>query len=113
VQLLRGLAGHGRRLAGRSAAVVSARTLTLTLLSDVANHLWQSTLVLGVAGALAWLLRKNAARVRFAIWSGASLEFLVPFAPLIAVGRAIGWPSQTTLPQPTLSAALNTSASRA
>jgi bla regulator protein BlaR1 len=82
--------------------------MTLPLLSDVANHLWQSTLVLGVACGLAWLLRRNSARARFGIWLSASLKFLVPFAPLIAVGRAIGWPSSTTMPQPTLSAALNT-----
>ena len=67
--------------------------MTLTLLSNVANHLWQSTLVLGVACGLAWLLRRNGARARFGIWTGASLKFLGPFAPLIAVGRAIGWPS--------------------
>jgi bla regulator protein blaR1 len=82
--------------------------MTLTLLADVANHLWQSTLVLGVACGLAWLLRRNSAQARFAIWLAASLKFLVPFAPLIAVGRAIGWPSLTTMPQPALSAALNT-----
>jgi uncharacterized protein (TIGR03435 family) len=82
--------------------------MTLTLLSDVANHLWQSTLIVGVACGLAWLLRRNSARARFGIWLGASLKFLVPFAPLIAVGRAIGWPSPTTMPQPALSAALNT-----
>ena len=82
--------------------------MTLTLLSDVANHLWQSTLVLGVAFGLAWLLRRNAARARFGIWLCASLKFLVPFAPLIVVGRAIGWPTSTTMPQSALSAALNT-----
>ena len=82
--------------------------MTLTLLSDVANHLWQSTLVLGVACGLAWLLRRNTARARFGIWFGASLKFLVPFAPLIVLGRAIGWPSPTAMPQPALSAALNT-----
>ena len=82
--------------------------MILTLLLDVANHLWQSTLVLGVACGLAWLLRRNAARARFAIWLAASLKFLLPFAPLIAVGRAIGWPSATTMPQPALSAALHT-----
>jgi bla regulator protein blaR1 len=81
--------------------------MTLALLSDVANHLWQSTLVLGAACALAWLLRRNGARVRFGIWTVASLKFLVPGAPLIAAGRAIGWPSPTMMPQPTLSAALN------
>ena len=58
--------------------------MMLPLLSDVANHLWQSTLVLGVACGLAWLLRRNAARARFAIWLGASLKFLLPFAPLFS-----------------------------
>jgi bla regulator protein blaR1 len=82
--------------------------MMLPMLSDVANHLWQSTLVLGVACGLAWLLRRNSARARFGIWLCASLKFLVPFAPLIAVGRAIGWPSSTTMPQPTLSAADST-----
>jgi uncharacterized protein (TIGR03435 family) len=82
--------------------------MTLALLSDVANHLWQSTLVLGAACGLAWLLRQNGARARYGIWLCASLKFLVPLAPLIAVGRALGWPSPTAMPQPTLSAALNT-----
>jgi bla regulator protein BlaR1 len=82
--------------------------MTPALLSDLANHVWQSILVLAGAWGLAWLLRRNSAEARFRIWLAASLKFLVPFAPLIAVGRAIGWPSPTTMPQPMLSTALNT-----
>jgi bla regulator protein blaR1 len=82
--------------------------MTMALLADLANHVWQSMLVLGGACGLAWLLRHNSADARFRIWLAASLKFLVPFAPLVAIGRAIGWPSATTLPQPTLSTALNT-----
>jgi uncharacterized protein (TIGR03435 family) len=82
--------------------------MTMALLSDLANHVWQSTLILAGACGLAWLLRRNSAEARFRIWLAASLKFLVPFAPLIAVGRAIGWPSPTTMPQPMLSTALNT-----
>jgi bla regulator protein blaR1 len=82
--------------------------MTVALLSDVANHVWQSTLFLAGACGLAWLLRRNSAEARFRIWLAASLKFLVPFAPLIAFGRAIGWPSPTTMPQPMLSTALNT-----
>lgn len=82
--------------------------MTLMPLLEAANHLWQSTLVLGAACGLAWLLRRNRAQARFGIWLGASLKFLVPFAPLVAAGRAVGWPSPTTTPPPTLSAALDT-----
>ena len=82
--------------------------MTLALLSNLANHVWQSSLVLAGAWGLAWLLRHNSAETRFRIWLAASLKFLVPFAPLIAFGRAIGWPSSTTMPQPMLSTALNT-----
>jgi len=82
--------------------------MTLPLFSDIANHVWQSTLFLAGVWGLARLLRRNSAQARFRIWFAASLKFLVPFAPLIAVGRAIGWPSPTSMPQPVLSTALNT-----
>jgi len=81
--------------------------VTLPLLTDLANHLWQSTLVLGGACGLVWLLRGNTARARFRIWLVASAKFLVPYAPLIALGRAVGWPSSTTMPRPALSSVLH------
>ena len=50
------------------------------------NHLWQSSLVLLVAWLLAISLRRNAARVRYAIWMVASMKFLVPFSLLADLG---------------------------
>ena len=51
------------------------------------NHLWQSTVVLGLAWMLTVLLRRNPARVRYGIWMLASLKFLVPFAFLVSLGE--------------------------
>jgi bla regulator protein blaR1 len=55
------------------------------------NHLWQSTLVAAVAGLLALALRRNHARVRYAIWLAASMKFLAPFSLLVALGGHFGW----------------------
>src|SRR6185312_2277666 len=59
------------------------------------NHLWQSTVFALVAAALAALLRRYQARVRFGIWMAASLKFLLPFSLLTAAGRALAawWPA--------------------
>ena len=55
------------------------------------NHLWQSTLVAGMAWlACRLLLRANSPRVRFGVWLAASVKFLVPFAALIEIGRRVG-----------------------
>jgi beta-lactamase regulating signal transducer with metallopeptidase domain len=55
----------------------------------ILDHLWQSTLCLGAAGALAWLLRENGAAVRYRIWLAASVKFLLPFALLVWVGHVL------------------------
>lgn len=54
------------------------------------DHLWQSTVVAGIAAAVTLVLRKNHARMRFWIWLLASLKFLVPFSGLIALGYYFG-----------------------
>lgn len=54
----------------------------------VVNHLWQSTLSVGIAWLLAVALKKNCARARYWVWFAASLKFLLPFSFLIAGG---GW----------------------
>jgi Zn-dependent protease with chaperone function len=54
------------------------------------THLWQSTLVLLGAWALAWACRSNAAAVRYWIWLVASAKFLVPLALLQALGDRLG-----------------------
>ncbi|MGA3133286.1 MAG: hypothetical protein ABSD59_21005 [Terracidiphilus sp.] len=51
------------------------------------NHLWQSTVVVGVAWLLAAALRKNHARVRYWVWMAASLKFLLPFSLLMGAGE--------------------------
>ncbi|HET7348983.1 MAG TPA: hypothetical protein VFJ10_16725, partial [Acidobacteriaceae bacterium] len=56
------------------------------ILSYTASHLWQSTLFLIAAAALAALLRRYSARVRYAIWLVASVKFLVPFAAIAKLG---------------------------
>jgi uncharacterized protein (TIGR03435 family) len=56
------------------------------------NHLWQSTVVLLVAWLLTLALRRNPARVRYAIWMLASMKFLVPFALLANLGSHWAWP---------------------
>ncbi|MES2473903.1 MAG: hypothetical protein V4601_13810, partial [Pseudomonadota bacterium] len=50
------------------------------------NHLWQSTLCAGGAGLLVLALHRNGANVRFWLWFAASVNFLVPFAALSALG---------------------------
>jgi TonB family protein len=59
------------------------------VLSSLLNHLWQSTLfALGVA-LLVPFVRNNGAHVRYWLWWAASVKFLVPFAWLTALGRAL------------------------
>jgi uncharacterized protein (TIGR03435 family) len=55
----------------------------------VVNHLWQSTLVAGMAWLLASALRRNQARARYWVWMVASVKFLVPFSLLIAAGERL------------------------
>src|ERR1700733_12813118 len=51
------------------------------------NHLWQSTLVVGVAWLLTLALRGNQARTRYWVWMIASVKFLLPFWLLVAAGE--------------------------
>jgi uncharacterized protein (TIGR03435 family) len=67
-------------------------TIWAALAPSVANHLWQSTLCLVMAGLLTLILRKNHARARYALWLAASIKFLIPFSLLIAVGIHLARP---------------------
>ena len=58
------------------------------IVPGMANHLWQSTVVVLIAWLLALALRNNHARTRYWVWMIASLKFLVPFSLLIAAGEA-------------------------
>ena len=55
------------------------------------NHLWQSTLFAAAAGLLTFTLRKNHARIRFALWLAASVKFLIPFSLLANLGSHLAW----------------------
>jgi bla regulator protein blaR1 len=57
--------------------------------AGLANHLWQSTIVACIAGALALILRRAQARDRYWLWLAASAKFLLPFSLLIAVGNRL------------------------
>ena len=67
-------------------------------ISAVANHLWQSTVVIFAAWLLVFALRNNQARIRYWIWLLASLKFLLPFSLLIEAGSRIGSISATSAP---------------
>jgi bla regulator protein BlaR1 len=53
----------------------------------LSTHLWQSTILGLVAGALVLILGGCHARVRYWLWMAASVKFLVPFSLLIAIGN--------------------------
>jgi len=59
--------------------------------SAMGNHLWQSTLLAAMAGALTLVLRKNQARARYWLWMAASVKFLIPFSWLVAIGNRLAW----------------------
>ena len=62
------------------------------VLSSLANHLWQSTLCVGVAWLLTLALRRNRASARYWIWLAASVKFLVPFSLLVSAGSRLPRP---------------------
>lgn len=66
------------------------------MIASIAQHLWQSTLFVIAAWLLARACRRNSATVRYWIWFGASVKFLVPFALLQWLGDYVG----RSLPEP-------------
>jgi bla regulator protein blaR1 len=69
------------------------------MISELANHLWQSTLFAGVVGLLSLILRSNRAAVRHGLWLAASVKFLVPFSLLIGLGSQVEWRKAPVVPQ--------------
>ena len=59
----------------------------------IPNHLWQSTVFVGVAALLAVALRRNHAGTRYWLWLAASVKFLIPFAALAALGSRLAGPA--------------------
>jgi len=69
------------------------------VISNLANHLWQSTVFACVVGLLTLLLRRNRAAVRHGLWLAASVKFLAPFSLLIGLGSQIEWRQAPVVPQ--------------
>jgi uncharacterized protein (TIGR03435 family) len=70
----------------------------MSALTMIGDHLWQSTMFAALAALVALALRRQSARVRYAVWLAASLKFLVPFAALVAIGGAISWKTVEVVP---------------
>jgi bla regulator protein blaR1 len=56
------------------------------MLTEITNHLWQSTLTAVALAAIATALREHGAHIRYWVWWAASVKFLLPFSALIALG---------------------------
>ena len=52
-------------------------------MSELGNHLWQSTVLAAAVAVVCFALRKNRARTRYWLWLAASLKFLVSFSVLV------------------------------
>jgi len=77
--------------------------MTPWLPSAFVDHLWQSTLFIGVVWVATFTLRRNSARVRYWLWTAASMKFLVPLAWLISLGAWLDWRSAPAAAQPAAS----------
>jgi bla regulator protein blaR1 len=80
----------------------SLLAIVSSILPSLADHLWQSTAFLVIAGLAILSMRTHAARTRYWIWLAASAKFLVPFSLLIALGRRLGWSHPAVVAQTTL-----------
>lgn len=77
------------------------------MISELANHLWQSTLFAVAVGLLTVMCRTNHASVRYWLWFTASVKFLVPFTLLMAFGDRLAWALKATqIATPAVSATL-------
>jgi bla regulator protein BlaR1 len=74
----------------------SLSALWTSYASQMADHLWQSTLFVVLAAILVLALRKNQGRVRYSVWLTASVKFLIPFSLLIALGSHLAKPRVST-----------------
>src|SRR5688572_9598959 len=77
------------------------------MISELANHLWQSTLFAVAIGLLTLMCRQNHASVRYWLWFSASVKFFMPFTLLMALGDRLEWASRVPqIAAPAVSATL-------
>ncbi|MGH9237707.1 MAG: M56 family metallopeptidase [Vicinamibacterales bacterium] len=74
--------------------------MTDSLPSAFVAHLWQSTLVAGIVWLATLALRGNRPRVRYWLWTAASLKFLVPLSWLVALGSRFEWRTAPAVARP-------------
>jgi beta-lactamase regulating signal transducer with metallopeptidase domain len=67
------------------------------------DHLWQSTLFAAAAGLLTLMFIENSAAIRYWLWFGASVKFLVPFSAMTALGTYLFHSFAPNLAPPILS----------
>jgi bla regulator protein blaR1 len=63
--------------------------------SEIFNHLWQSTFFAAAVALACFALRRNSPRLRYWLWLAASLKFLVPFAVMVSMGARVQFPPDT------------------
>jgi bla regulator protein BlaR1 len=73
------------------------------LSSTVVTHLWQSTLFAAIVWLAVLALRANHARVRYWLWTAASLKFFVPVSWLVGLGAQLDWGTAPAVMQPAAS----------
>ncbi|HEY3936228.1 MAG TPA: M56 family metallopeptidase [Bryobacteraceae bacterium] len=61
------------------------------MLSELTNHVWQSTIFALAVGLIIFAFRRNRAQVRYWLWFSASCKFLVPLSLLISLGTQFEW----------------------
>jgi uncharacterized protein (TIGR03435 family) len=61
------------------------------MIAELTNHVWQSTMFAIVVGLITLAFRRNRAQVRYWLWLGASLKFLLPFSLLMSFGNRLDW----------------------
>lgn len=61
-------------------------------MSDLTNHLWQSTVFAAAVALAAMALRRNSARLRYWLWLSASVKFLIPVSLLVSMGSRVAMP---------------------
>lgn len=59
------------------------------MIAQILDHLWQSTVILCLAGLLTLLLRRNNAGARYWLWFTASAKFLIPLPLLTALSSRL------------------------
>jgi bla regulator protein blaR1 len=64
-------------------------------MSEIFNHLWQSTLFAAAVALACCALRPNSPRLRYWLWLAASLKFLAPFAVIVSMGARVQVPPDT------------------